>query len=272
MIKFLVGLTLLASSLAVADTAKDRGIVNQAREKYAQGKLTEAEQLYSKIEPNSDYWLLAIEERAHTHGKAGNYNKALADLTTLISPVFEKSLGPEPYFTAALTYLRLCQYDNIFSILNKYKENMKARTLALVSIADREADQKVLDILKKVNEKGSAGYADKSIEYPGLFHLDGKLQNYLAAKNNTKALERVATLAKEDLKEISSTTKKLHLIEAEVMQRLHKLEEAKDENRTHIGKIKANSKQLEFPHTDELWIDEVNSYQVEADQCPKGKI
>ncbi len=269
MVKMFFAIITLTATAATAGIQQDRTLLNQARTSYASGKYNEAEKLYSKIQPNSDYWLLAVEERAHTFGRAGDYNKALADLTTLISPVFEKNLGPEPYFTAALTYLRLCQYDNIYAILEKYKANMKVRTIALVALADRDADQKVLSVAKNLN-KGFAAYADKAIEFPTLFHLDTQVQQAIRTNNNAKLLKRVATLAKEDIKEISETTKKLHLIEAEVMQRLHKLEEAKDHNRDRIGKFKAKKDQLQFPYTDELWIDEVNSYQVESEKCPKG--
>lgn len=250
----------------------DLAILTKARALYQLGRLDEAVNIYSLIDQASDRWTLAVEERAHAKAKAGQYNKALGDLTTLMSPVFVKTLGPEAYFIQALTYYRLCQYGKVIETLEKYKANMRERAQSLTAVANREADAQIMQALELLQAKGFRGisYAKLAPQLPLNFHLDKNVQS-LAKANPARAVARVATLAKADLEEISDVTKKLHLVEAELMQTLHIAEKRDDNGRKRLGKFKREKGQMVFPYNGEVWLDEVDNYQVTSEMCPTSK-
>lgn len=249
----------------------DLALITLARAQYQAGQLTAAQQTYSKIDKSSDRWLQAVEERAHAKAKAGDYNKAIADLTTLMSPVFEKLVGPEAYFIQALTYHRLCQYGKVVETLEKFKANMKPRAAALVAVANGNSNSAINEAAQALIKNGNKGlsYAKLAPQLPSVFHLDYQVQANL--KNKPALYRRLAQLAEEDLAEISAVTKKLHLVEAELMQQLHIAEKSKDENRHKIGQFKSGSGQLVFPYNGEVWLDEVDHYQAQAQSCPTSK-
>lgn len=265
-------LTVLLPASVLAGVVQDRATLNKARALYAKGDYAGAVKKYSEIKKDSDYFVTAVEERAHTYGKAGHYHKALADLTTLFSPVFEKSLGPEPYFTQALTHFRLCQYKQVFETLDKYKANMRERVLALTSLSQKVASPALAEAASSLRQNyNSLAYAKNAHLLPNLFHLDHKVKAAILNGDNKALTLRVAQLAYEDLNEIAANTKKLHLVEAEIMQRLNWAENRKDNDRSRIGKFKRDSGQLVFPYNGEVWIDELDAYQVQAENCPRAK-
>lgn len=277
MIKTFVSIILLFAFMkAFADSKTDLQTMNTARKQYAEKQLDKAIETYSSISKASEYWPLAIEERAHTYGKKGEYNKAIADLTTLFSPLLEKSIGPEPYFTAALTYLKLCQYSKVYDLIQKFKSNMRPRIISLTEIVDGKGNDKIFDaaIKLRTGEYNALAYAKDSADLPLLFHLDSKV-NYEIRKNfnndNDSLVNRVKMLAQMDLDEITKNLKKLQLVEIEVMQRLRSQEKQKDSKRVEIGKINQKDMQLKFPYNEnerEIWIDEIDNYQVKAKGCP----
>lgn len=263
------------SAFERAGLPSDRLLLTQARAQYQDKNYAGAIATYSKIPQSSDLWIVAIEERAHTQGRSGKYEKALADLTTLFSPVFEPVLGPEAYFTAAITYLRLCQYSKVFETLNLFKERMKIRINDLTNVANGKADGFILTASQNLRSKGynSISYAKIANFLPSSFHLDftvrDQIQKSSNGMNSFVLLSRVAQLANEDLSEIKSNLNKLQLVEAEVMQRIHLAEKANGNKRNSLGQFKAEDNQLFFPYNGEVWIDELDTYQVQSKGCPK---
>lgn len=271
--RFTLSLTALAIPLvAMAGVDQDRAKLNRARAEYARGEYAAATDIYKEIKQDSDYFATAVEERAHAHGKAGEYDKAIADLTTLFSPVFEKSLGPEPYFTLALTHFRLCQYKQVFETMDKFKTNMRERVTALSSLANGVASPALAEAADALRSNYALNsYVKNAHLLPNLFHLDKAAKAAIKSGNNQALTKRVAQLAKEDLSEIANNTKKLHLVEAEIMQRLNVAESRKDNDRSRMGRFKRDKDQLVFPYNGEVWIDELDAYQVQAENCPNSK-
>ncbi len=70
--------TFVAGSVAFA-AGNDKDKMNKARELYAKGKLEAAVEIYSKIQPSSDFWLEALEERAWARTRQGKFEESLAD-------------------------------------------------------------------------------------------------------------------------------------------------------------------------------------------------
>jgi tetratricopeptide (TPR) repeat protein len=275
MIRQTLSTTLIVSLLSLAAFAgagHDRATLNKARALYGKGDYAAAVKKYSEIKQDSDYFATAVEERAHTHGKAGEYNKALGDLTTLFSPVFEKTTGPEAYFTGALTHFRLCQYKQVIETMAKFKTNMRERVVALSALSEGVASPALAEAASALRTNySSLSYAKNAHLLPNLFHLDKAAKAAIKSGNNMALTRAVAKMANEDLKEIAANTKKLHLVEAEIMQRLNLAESRKDNDRNRMGKFKRDDGQLVFPYNGEVWIDELDAYQVQAENCPKGK-
>ncbi len=72
--------------------------------------------------------------------------------------------------------------------------------------------------------------------------------------------------AKAKVKDYSDTISKLQLAEVEAIQYVHSADPSKA--RPTISKVSKNSSQLSFPESDEVWLDEIDSYQVQAKGCP----
>ena len=75
-------------------------------------------------------------------------------------------------------------------------------------------------------------------------------------------------LARLNLKEISNITKKMHLIEVEVIQQLHI---AKKINAAKKFKASNSRQTLVFPDDGEIWLDEVDKYRASIGNCKNSK-
>jgi hypothetical protein len=84
------------------------------------------------------------------------------------------------------------------------------------------------------------------------------------------ALQRARTLAQTDLKDYRTIINKMHIIEAEVIQRLHMDDNLKGE-RSKLSKSNDPSDALVFPYSKEVWMDELDNYQARVKDCPTLK-
>jgi tetratricopeptide (TPR) repeat protein len=75
--------------------------------------------------------------------------------------------------------------------------------------------------------------------------------------------------AKAEVKELEETISKLHLVEIEAIQRTFVLDPKAP--RQTVSKIEKGRDQLTFPESKEIWLDEIDSYQVQAKGCPAMK-
>lgn len=267
-----------ASGLSKASRHPDLIKITQARFYYNDHQYAQAIAQYNTVPKSSDFWLLAVEERAHTFGKMGQYEKAIADFTTIFSPLFVNSATPEAYFTAALVHLRLCQYSQVYDVISNFKNNMGPRSEALSDLADRKSDRFVEQVVSDVRAKGmaSATYLKVANKLPLNFQYDTKMNELMKLsvfdkKTKNLIVQKMAELAKQDLADIRLNIDKLGLVEAEMMQRLHFLDGRDKSDRPVSGRFKSDSNQLVFPFNDELWLDEIDSYQVKAKACPRVK-
>lgn len=91
-----------------------------------------------------------------------------------------------------------------------------------------------------------------------------------AAGVKSAMIQRVQALAKEEVEETSEILSKLQIVEAEMIQQSTVLEKmagrnaGKGEPQVMKGKNKANNKyQIQFPDSEEVWFDELASYNVD---------
>lgn len=80
---------------------------------------------------------------------------------------------------------------------------------------------------------------------------------------------RLAALAQSELREYKLMIQKLHIVEAEVIQRLHLDENIKGQRTNLENPVAKSSEVMTFPVTKEVWLDELDSYHAEVKDCPK---
>ncbi|MCB0368014.1 MAG: hypothetical protein KDD45_00900 [Bdellovibrionales bacterium] len=277
-INFILVLFSLFSNLTLGsenNKVSDKLVLDQARHYYDKGQLDNAIKFYSKISASSDFWLESIEERAWAYTRQGNYEKALADLHSITSSVWEPQVGPETYMLSTFVSLKICAYKDVIKKIKTFKKVMLPRIDNLESLKSQamneELWQKLLELkTKKVTLMGLGKDADK---LPRYFYRDKKLLQFIKSNRKNLALTRLKDLAQNDLDEISLNLKKMKVIDVQLMQTVLTMDKELNEKNKKLkfSKIdKDNS--VSFPVTDdEVWIDEVGQFQVKADACPFSK-
>jgi hypothetical protein len=91
-------------------------------------------------------------------------------------------------------------------------------------------------------------------------------------KNSDRITKQMKKLAQNDLNEVSRIIRKLHIVEAEAIQRMHLYDKLAAEKADPDLEEKISSGDvLVFPHQGEIWLDELDHYQVNAKGCPPVK-
>ncbi len=96
-------------------------------------------------------------------------------------------------------------------------------------------------------------------------------QAQMSSTLSQQAVRRIQLLAKRDLSEMNRMLQKLHLVEAETIQRLyaHQLESAPMKGQFEDHKVEGEV--LTFPANEEVWLDELDNYQVNLQSCPTAR-
>lgn len=254
--------------------SNDKQLMTNARAEYASGNLKKAIQLYSKIQPESDFWLESIEERAWSWTRLNEYENALADLQSITSPVWSTQIGPESYMLSSFVSLKMCNYKEVLAKINLFKKRMLFRIDSLEQLKQKPISKDFVKLIPEIkSSKLSLVQLGKDAElFPRYFFRDAKLIDALQKNQTALASLRMKDLADADLKEIESNLKKMKIIEVEMMQAV--LMQDKDEKKTgklEFSKVDRNQKMI-FPVTDdEVWLDEVGQFQVRAHLCAQNQ-
>jgi tetratricopeptide (TPR) repeat protein len=202
--------------------------LTKARAYYQNKQFTQSIEEYSKIEKASKLWPVALEEKAWAYVKLGEEDKALAELTTVLSPAFQNSIGPEPYYLRALSQLRICDYPGALKTSAEFKNKHEGKIGALQSLVE-----------------------GRSIESKEHAHLA-----------NTPVPK-----AKKMLEEIDRTVIRLGLIEGEVIQRIQNAEANRDE-KAKIDLEADQNTLVFPKNDNETWEDELGNFRVGIKRCP----
>lgn len=292
---------------------KDQIDMAMARVVYQRGDLAQALQFYSQVPKSSDLWLEAVEERAWAHLRNSDYDRALGEITTVLSPTFDKLLGPEPYFLSNLLSLKACDYPRIFKVGDTFKKRNRERLVELQAIVTQGTNKAIAPAFEQIDQKGVRLEAlgkqvqflprallkdrmfKKNMEYRHTLLTETRIAGEIAANtsalgNNlemdkllldnrvkadqarSKAMARVRQLATAEVKEYKQILNKMHIIEAEVIQRLHVDENLKGE-RSKLAKVEDTGEVLSFPYSEDhdVWIDELDNYRARVKDCPTLK-
>jgi hypothetical protein len=276
---------------------------------YQRGELEASMMAYNEVPKASSLWIETVEEKAWNSLRADDFDKALGQSITLLSPALSPLVGPESYFLANLIALKACDYPRIFKNSELFKQRHKARLAGLEEIVNKGTNKNILAVMDRFDSKGvsqeSAGpmvewvpraaYRDtKFIRYMELRRavlaeskkgaelasssLGGSSLDRISAESRGQAerlkqaaVQRIRTLAKAELHEYNLILNKMHIIEGEVIQRLAVDESLKGE-RSKLAKVEDEGDKLVFPYnSDEVWFDELDSYKARVKDCPTLK-
>ena len=236
---------------------------------------------YNKVDKDSDFWLESIEEKAWSYASLSKEEEALAQLSTLMTPLFDQVIGPEPYFLKALSQLRICDYYGVLKTTHHFKTRYIERVEKLQTLVKQQGFIKETDELIRVSLEGRSVtdlLTKKLVSFPYMFHRDKFLQSYFSQLKKLrkkgslvkKINERLVYLAKSNLKEIEKYIQLIQVVEAEVIQRVHIATSPDDTYKNDISK--KGSEWLNFPVSDEeVWVDEIDKFKVQIKTCPNKK-
>ncbi|MAZ48296.1 MAG: hypothetical protein CME65_07015 [Halobacteriovoraceae bacterium] len=99
---------------------RDYCLAGLARNKFGAADYNDSDLLYLDIPKSSPVWPEILFEEAWNSYYQKNYNRSLGKLVTYKAPVFEHVFNPEIEVLNALTYLRLCLYQDARNISDDF--------------------------------------------------------------------------------------------------------------------------------------------------------
>tara|TARA_R110002072_G_scaffold64203_3_gene159518 strand:- start:127631 stop:129070 length:1440 start_codon:yes stop_codon:yes gene_type:complete len=99
---------------------KETCLIHYARVLYKLNKFTEAKEIYQNIPKTSYRWPYLLLERAWNSYQKEDYNRSLGKLVTYKSPLLRSYFIPEAQYLTALSYYKLCLYDDSLSKIEQY--------------------------------------------------------------------------------------------------------------------------------------------------------
>ncbi len=277
-------LVILTAQLARAEGLKldDRKVMRDARVAFEKKDFRRSITLYSKIPATSDYWPESLEERAWALVHVKEHDQALALVKTLTAPPVKSEIGAEPYLLSALVQLRLCDYDELFKVMKRFKTDVKPRYEALKMLAksgQSEASERFLARAIEMGQVSRTSAGPDLAALPRLVYRDAKLQSAfrdmlkpgVSDRHARVAGLRLKDLAQRDVKDLDIILRKFHLIEVEAVSRMYSDVHLAD-GKNPAKEIERDANTLVFSDDDEdVWLDELDNYHVNAKGCPAAK-
>jgi len=167
---------------------------------YQKGDLDAATQAFNEIPKSSNLWVESVEERAWTSLRKSDYDKALGETITLLSPALAPLVGPESYYLANLMALKVCDYPRIFKNSEAFKQRHTGRLTAMQELAKTGSNKNLIALFERFDQKGtSIEGAGPLVEWiPRAAFRDAKFLRYMETRRqwlgeSKKATELLAT-------------------------------------------------------------------------------
>lgn len=276
---------------------KDYCIAGIARSQFATNDFKKAEVSYLDIQKDSFVWPEILFEEAWTSYYVKNYNRTLGKLISYKAPVFDFIFKPEVDVLKALTYLKMCLYDDAKKTVDDfYKELLQpSRDLRsfLISrgkdyryyynlMADHEALRPapigIVDSILKSIRKDAAYIEMKSALSAALAEYNRlRVMNKTTLRSNL--VRNVKTLGDEyrvaigayvraglvsKYAELYSSFQGMSYIKLEVLaqrkERLYQTNVEQGKKRGDVKYIERNDKQYFWTFNGEFWADELGDY------------
>jgi len=237
-----------------------------ARAYFQIGKFDKAIEWYNKVPKKSDFWLESMEEKGWALYRSKKYNSLKSLTETLLSPVFSDLVHPETYYLTALMHLDTCDYPGVLKTTKLMKSDYSGRVKSLENIEEQDVFRVFENKKKKTASHIKYGVDQKKL--PLYFYRDHQFANSKSPIGAAKSLQRQSV---RELKSISQNIKRLHLVEAEVIQRVYNNNDKMDGSKNSLQA--GTSDTLVFPkNNDEIWADEIESFQASVKTCKPGRV
>lgn len=130
-------------------------LVSKARHHFKREEYKEALNAYDRIPKKSYKWPYLLLEKAWVYYQMGDYNRTLGLLTTYKSPLLDTYFFPEAEYLAALTYFKLCLYEDSLIIVNQFYQFYRPRFQALDQIfkKNRSSQNYFYNIMFRADEE-----------------------------------------------------------------------------------------------------------------------
>ncbi len=127
-----------------------------ARIAYKQKDYQRAVLQYEKISKNSYLWPYLLLERAWASYYLEDFNRSLGLLVTYRSPLLTSYFFPEAEVLTALSYHKLCLWDDVMKTIEQYHQVYKSRSDSLRGflVANKDSDTYFLQLMLNPIESG----------------------------------------------------------------------------------------------------------------------
>ena len=122
-------------------TLREQANLNIARVYYEKKNYLEAFKSYNKISRDSDYWLDTIFESAWAFFLIKKHNHVLGNIHTLQSPFYSDRFYPESFILQAVTFLRLCRYNQVKQSQKQFLTTYRPVNIALKRLLNEYSDR-----------------------------------------------------------------------------------------------------------------------------------
>jgi len=256
------------------DPLKDDARKTLARLYYETGKFAGADLLYQQVEMNIVEQAQNLLERAWTHYRMGNPERAMGLLYSFEAPSYTHSFTPEFYILKSFIYKDVCHYEKAMQILGQFKKRYGS---ALETIYKRRPPQDnqamMLVLLNKTKIKQLWRFLDlldreqaKCAENP-----DPAIKAYLNRLYTLKkeeAEQRFRILVNDEFEKMADAMlrfeEEANLMEYEIgidmYQRVYDYHYSEDKSEKNKNK-KLGGKAV-YNFQGEFWNDELDDYKV----------
>lgn len=207
--------------------------IHVARIYYTRKDYEKALDLYDRIPKHSYKWPYLLLEKAWSHYYLKDYNRSLGILTTYKSPLLSSYFSPESEVLNALSYFRLCLWNDTLTVIEQFYKVYKSRSDDLKKILVKHKNShtfflKLLftDVAK--TEKANPFIRNLVTQVKKQVKFSVDVVNYKKAQNELKFVSKMKkskfkTLLVQDLKtEISWRAKHLnHLLKVSMFDFLN---------------------------------------------------
>lgn len=134
----------------------EKCLINRARNYFQEKSYQKAISLYHEIPKTSYTWPYTLMEMAWSHFYLEDYNRVLGLLVTYKAPLLSSYFFPEAEYLSALSYLKMCLYDDAGVVVDKYDSYYREQTNELKKIlaANKNSDTYFLKLtLGELKEK-----------------------------------------------------------------------------------------------------------------------
>lgn len=279
------------------ETNKDYCIAGIARAHFAGKEFDKAELAYLDIKKESFVWPQILFEEAWTSYYLKNYNRTLGKLVSYKAPVFDFIFKPEIEVLKALSYMKLCLYDDANKTVDEFYQDLLGPSRDLRRfLRSRGKDYGYYYNLVADHESGKSAplpilnSALLSIRKDGAFlEMKSALSSAIAEYNTlqkvrnstmrSNLLRNLQTVLEEYRKTIgayvrSSLVSKyaelfaafegMSYIKLEVLaqrkERLYQSSVIPEKKRGDVKYIERNDKQYFWTFNGEFWADELGDY------------